>query len=114
MLHDFISSNRDELIARTRPKVPAEPRPASSVELELLHGVPRFLMQLSETLRLETTSMPSSSTAIGATAAEHGRDLLAMGYTTLRSSTITATYARPSRSSRSRRGRPSIRRSSTP
>jgi signal transduction histidine kinase len=80
MLHDFISSNRDEIIARTRAKVAARPWPAASPD-ETEDGVPRFLTQLAETLRLETTTMPYSATAIGASATKHGRDLLGMGFT---------------------------------
>jgi signal transduction histidine kinase len=79
MLHDFISSNREELIARASAKVSARPLlPASTGELE--HGVPLFLAQLSETLRLEVTATPFSPTAIGAGATRHGRELLAKGY----------------------------------
>jgi Histidine kinase-, DNA gyrase B-, and HSP90-like ATPase len=80
MLHDFISSNRDELISCTRAKVSARPWPPVSPD-ELENGVPLFLTQLSETLRLETTAVPFSPTAIGAGAVKHGRDLLAMGFT---------------------------------
>jgi signal transduction histidine kinase len=80
MLHDFISSNRSELITRTRTKVAARPWPPASAD-ELQNGVPLFLTQLAETLRLETTPAPYSSTAIGASAAKHGRDLLARGFT---------------------------------
>jgi signal transduction histidine kinase len=80
MLHEFISSNRDELISRTRAKVAARPWPPASPD-ELENGVPLFLTQLSETLRLETTAVPFSPTAIGTSAAKHGRDLLATGFT---------------------------------
>ena len=80
MLHDFIHSNREELISRTRAKVSARPWPPSSPD-ELENGVPLFLTQLSETLRLETSEAPFSPTAIGFSAAKHGRDLLGMGYT---------------------------------
>jgi hypothetical protein len=45
------------------------------------HGVPLFLTQLSETLRLETTSAPFPTDAIGATAARHGGELLRSGFT---------------------------------
>jgi signal transduction histidine kinase len=80
MLHDFIHSNRDELISRTAAKVSARPWPPASAD-ELENGVPLFLTQLSETLRLETTAVPFSPNAIGASAANHGRDLLARGFT---------------------------------
>src|SRR5512133_261655 len=80
MLRDFISSNREELISRTRAKVSARPPPSAPTG-EPGHGVPVFLTQLSETLRLETGATPFSPTAIGAAAARHGRELLADGYT---------------------------------
>lgn len=80
MLHEFISSNRDELISRTRAKVATRPWPPASPD-ELQNGVPLFLTQLSETLRLETTPLPFSPSAIGTSAAMHGRDLLARGFT---------------------------------
>jgi len=79
MLHDFVQSNREELISRTRAKVSARPSPSASTD-EMEHGVPLFLAQLSETLRLEVTATPFSPTAIGAGAARHGRELLAKGY----------------------------------
>src|SRR4029453_13183408 len=50
----------------------------SSREIE--HGVPLFLTQLTETLRLGATSAPFSSDAIGFTAARHGAELLAAGF----------------------------------
>ncbi len=80
MLRDFILSNREELLARTRAKVSARPPPPAPAG-ELENGVPLFLTQLTETLGLETTATPFSPTAIGATAARHGRELLAQGYT---------------------------------
>jgi signal transduction histidine kinase len=40
-----------------------------------------FLTQLAETLRLETSPTPFSSSAIGSSASKHGRDLLMMGFT---------------------------------
>ena len=48
---------------------------------ELEHGGPLFLTQLSDTLRLQSTAMPSSGSAMGSTATLHGRDLLALGFT---------------------------------
>ena len=80
MLHDFISTNREELISRTRAKVAARPWPSLGSD-ELESGVPLFLSQLSETLRLETGRAPFSPSAIGSSAAKHGGDLLGMGFT---------------------------------
>ena len=78
MLHDFISSNRDDLISLANGSARPWPfTPGDGPE----NGVPLFLTQLSQTLRLETTATPFSPTAIGANAAKHGRELLAMGCT---------------------------------
>jgi hypothetical protein len=79
-LHEFITSNRNGLISRTRAKASTRPWPAVSPE-EMENGVPLFLTQLAETLRLENTEAPYSATAIGASASLHGRDLLALGFT---------------------------------
>ena len=54
MLHEFLSSNRDELIRRCRAKVTERASPhATSPELE--HGVPLVLTQLVAALRHEET-----------------------------------------------------------
>jgi signal transduction histidine kinase len=80
MLHEFITQYRTDIIARTRDRVRGRPWPSvSSGELE--HGVPLFLTQLSETLRLEATASPFSSDAIGSTATRHGGELVAAGFT---------------------------------
>jgi len=93
MLHDFLSSNRQELIDRCRAKVSrrASP-PVTPAELE--HGVPLFLAQLIEALRLEHLSSVATGDNVFAlpvaspaslegtrTAALHGRELLEGGYT---------------------------------
>jgi hypothetical protein len=80
MLHDFISANRDELLSRTRAKVSSRPWPSASTN-ELENGIPLFLTQLSETLRLETGRAHFPDTSIGSAAARHGSELLAKGYT---------------------------------
>jgi signal transduction histidine kinase len=80
MLYEFVTTYRDAIIAKTRVKVSTRPwPPASSAELE--NGLPMFLTQLAETLRLENTDTPFSSDAIGQSATRHGRDLLALGFT---------------------------------
>ena len=56
------------------------PWPSVSTQ-ELEHGIPLFLTQLVETLRLENTEAPFSTSAIGASATKHAGDLLAMGFT---------------------------------
>jgi signal transduction histidine kinase len=80
MLHEFIDLNRHVIIARTRDRVRSRPWPSVGPG-EVEHGVPLFLTQLAETLRLETTSVPFPADAIGAAAAHHGRDLLRSGFT---------------------------------
>jgi hypothetical protein len=52
----------------------------SATTLELEHGVPLFLTQLSETLKREMTTTPFSSDAINASAVQHGRELQALGF----------------------------------
>jgi len=94
MLHEFLETNRTELIGRCRQKVARRTAPkATGAQLE--HGVPLFLDQLIETLRVEHTLAPMQvreisgkssgerpgSTEIGVTAALHGRELLQQGFT---------------------------------
>ena len=76
MLHEFVTANRAEIIARCRAKIAARlaPRPT---DVELEHGVPLFLDQLAETLRLATNPDPE----IAQTAARHGSELRQKGFT---------------------------------
>jgi len=80
VLREFIDLNREVIIARTSDRVRRRPWP-SIAPGEVEHGVPLFLTQLSETLRLESTSAPFPTDAIGAAAARHGGDLLRSGFT---------------------------------
>lgn len=93
MLHTFLANNRDELVARCRSKVAQRPARGASV-LQLESGVPLFLEQLIDTLRIEQTDRPTDSlivsgspggtvgrSEIGETAARHGDELLRLGYT---------------------------------
>jgi len=79
VLHEFITTYRDAIIDRTREKLTDRPWPLASTS-ELEHGVPLFLAQLSDTLRLEATPTPVSQHTIGASAAKHGRALRALGF----------------------------------
>jgi hypothetical protein len=79
MLHEFITSYRDAIIDRTREKMTDRPWPLASTS-ELEHGVPLFLAQLSDTLRLEATRTSVSQHTIGASAAKHGGELRALGF----------------------------------
>ena len=76
MLHEFIATNRDELIGRCRAKVAARTVPLPT-ESEINHGVPIFLDQLIEELRLGLSANP----AMNLTATKHGRDLRRQGFT---------------------------------
>jgi signal transduction histidine kinase len=76
VLHEFIVVNREEIIQRCRAKVAARSIPPPT-EAEIDHGVPVFLDQLRNALRLgETTSPEISRSAI-----RHGHDLLRQGFT---------------------------------
>ena len=94
MLHAFLSANRDELVDRCRLKV-AQRRAPKPTDAELEHGIPHFLGQLIKTLQVEQTLEPMRSrdvsgesggegsvfSEIGATAAQHGCELLQHGFT---------------------------------
>ncbi len=85
MLHEFLTTNQADLIDRCRLKV-AQRRAPKATDLELEHGIPHFLDQLIKTLRFEQTSERlrsegSGSSEMGATAAQHGRELLRHGFT---------------------------------
>jgi len=91
MLHEFLSSNREELIRRCRSKVGQRSSP-SATPLELEHGVPRFLEQLVEALREQANPTPqfyassvSTQKAVSAegrrTATSDGDELFEQGYT---------------------------------
>jgi len=93
MMHDFLTNNSDDLIARCRAKVAQRPTRGATAT-QLANGVPIFLDQLIRTLRAEQIDQPDKSVAIsgtsagtaghsemGASAANHGRDLLALGFT---------------------------------
>ncbi len=76
MLHKFITANTQRIIELTRACVAARIDPVPT-EAELKNGVPLFLAQLIDRLSLAR----SDSGAIEASAAQHGGELLAMGYT---------------------------------
>jgi signal transduction histidine kinase len=76
MLHDFITSHRDEVIRRCRAKVAKRSIPPPT-EAEIDHGVPVFLDQLAKALSPGFIS----NREITDTAIQHGHDLLAQGFT---------------------------------
>jgi signal transduction histidine kinase len=93
VLHEFLTTNKADLIERCRVKVAKRIAPRVSAK-ELAHGIPRFLDQLIKTLEVEQTSEPMRSrrvsgpvgggavvSEIAATAALHGRELSEQGFT---------------------------------
>jgi signal transduction histidine kinase len=93
MMHEFLTNNRAELTARCRVKVSGR-KGRSATEVQLADGVPLFLDQLIRTLWIEQGSHPVDSrevsgpagggaalSEVGLSAAQHGKDLLAMGLT---------------------------------
>jgi signal transduction histidine kinase len=93
VLHEFLTTNKADLIERCRLKVAKRLSPKGGGK-ELAHGVPSFLDQLIKTLEVEQTSEPMRSrrvsgpsgggavaSEIAATAALHGRELSEQGFT---------------------------------
>jgi signal transduction histidine kinase len=93
VLHEFLTTNKADLIERCRLKVAKRLAPKGDGKA-LAHGIPRFLDQLIETLQVEQTSDPMGSrrvsgpsgggavvSEIAATAALHGRELSEQGFT---------------------------------
>ena len=76
VLYEFIAVNRDEIIRRCRAKVATRSIPPPT-EAEIDHGVPVFLDQLCDALRLGQATSPE----IGRSAIKHGHDLLRQGFT---------------------------------
>lgn len=87
MLHEFLTTNRQQLIDLCKVKVAKRFEPTEG-EGSQSHGVPLFLEQLVETLRVEQTtyvrsddSQPTPApTEIGRAAAIHGAEMLRRGF----------------------------------
>ena len=79
MLHEFLTVRHDEIITRTREKLTDRPWPLASTS-ELENGVSLFLDQVSRALESDAEGTPVSETAIAASATQHGRELLSMGF----------------------------------
>ncbi|MEO7730234.1 MAG: HAMP domain-containing sensor histidine kinase [Kofleriaceae bacterium] len=77
MLAEFVTTNREVLIAHARRKLASRqaPRPTS---IEILHGVPSFLDQLAARLHVDGAS---DAGTLGASATLHGGELLHAGFT---------------------------------
>lgn len=94
MLHEFLSVNRSDLIARCEEKVLLRPA-RKRIDTALSHGIPEFLEQLIRTLVIEQTSKPMQSRKVsGPAGGEHpvfselseaatlrGRELWLCGFT---------------------------------
>ena len=76
MLHEFITLNREEIVRSCRAKVATRSVPPPT-KAEIDHGVPLFLDQLVDALRLGQ----SGSAEIADSALLHGHDLLCQGFT---------------------------------
>lgn len=87
MLHQFLTSNCDEVIARCRAKTASRFVP-SAIPAAVDHGVPLFLQQLVDILYAEKLTAvrevagqeTAASTAISRAAALHGTELLRLGF----------------------------------
>jgi signal transduction histidine kinase len=76
MLREFIAVNQDEILQRCQASVAARSS-SPPTQPKIDHGVPVFLNQLRETLRLGQLTSPE----IGTSAIKHGHDLLRQGFT---------------------------------
>jgi signal transduction histidine kinase len=80
VLDEFIISNRDSIVAQARARVAAR----TSLKPTLVHemsGIPVFLDQLGDALRLAKSTDDLDHKQISDSAAQHGRDLLRKGLT---------------------------------
>lgn len=82
MLHEFVTANRLEIIARCRARIASRPAPRPT-DVEIEHGVPLFLDQLADRLRLALTAneVAGNSAPLKESAAKHGNELLQSGFT---------------------------------
>jgi signal transduction histidine kinase len=78
MLLDFINSNRDIIIARTRERLAAQRSPKPG-DVELTSGIPVFLHQLSDALKQAESGEAPDHEQLGKSAGRNGGDLLRMG-----------------------------------
>lgn len=80
MLHEFLATNRDEILSRARKRLATRNAPVPT-ELELEAGLPVFLDQLGDALRLRERTEATNHDAIMGSAARHGGDLWRQGFT---------------------------------
>jgi hypothetical protein len=82
MLHELVTTNRAEIIAKTADAAALRSTPIATGLVD--NGVPRFLSQLSQTLLAEVGGpIPAGAcdVAIGESSSRHGAELLALGFT---------------------------------
>jgi len=79
VLHEFLTSNRDELVRRCRSRVSERDSPPRT-PAGLDHGVPLVLEQLVWALRAPSRNTPAT-VEVSRTAALHGKELREQGYT---------------------------------
>jgi len=80
MLNDFIATNREEIIERSRANVRRRAVPRATTE-ELTNGVPKFLDQLVNILTLTGARYAPDDSEMGMSASRHGNDLFQQGFT---------------------------------
>ncbi len=80
MLHEFVTANRAAILAGCRARISSRPVPRPT-DVELEYGVPLFLDQLADALRVALKPNPPRNVEIGQSAAKHGHELLHSGFT---------------------------------
>jgi len=80
MLHEFLAAKRDEILARARKRVATRSAPAATAA-ELEAGLPIFLDQLGDALRLSEQTDGVNHDSISRSAALHASDLWRQGFT---------------------------------
>jgi len=78
MLDEFIIANREAIIAQAQARVVSRSGPTTRDD-RILNGVPVFMDQLAEALRLAKSSDVVDHEEIGKTAGRHGCELLRLG-----------------------------------
>lgn len=89
MLHEFVTTHRQELISRCVAKM-VKGGEAPETTAAMKHGIPQFLDQLADAFQTETprdraewarpNSAAASDSQIGRTASQHGNELLRVGF----------------------------------
>ncbi len=81
MLANFIDANREAILSRARARVATRTSPTPSEE-ELVNGIPVFLSQLGDALRLARSTTQIDHVKLTASAERHGADLFRLGLST--------------------------------